>query len=78
MPLGDIAAGLLGFIGRLLGQLVIELMLEIVIKGPGYLLARSWRRGTSPVDPDGWLVILLGILFWGLVGLAVYLIFFNR
>ena len=75
MPLGDLASGLFGFIGRMLGHLVIDLLLEIAIKGPGYLLARSMRRrGSGPVDPDGWLVGLLGIGFWIIVGGAAYLI----
>ncbi len=75
MPLGDLAAGLLGFVGRMLGQFVVELLLEIVVKGPGYLLARSLRRReTDRIDPDGWLAVLLGIVFWGVIGLAVYLV----
>lgn len=69
VPLGDLAAGLLGTVARLLGQVFAELILEILIKGPGYLILRGLRRSSAaPLDPDDWRVAVAGIAFWGVIG----------
>ena len=40
MPIGDIAEGLFEFVFRIIKQILVELVFEILIKGPGYLLAK--------------------------------------
>ena len=54
MPLGEIA-----------GHLLIEVVLEILIKGPGFLIARMLK---PDIDPESKWSIVLGVLFWGVLG----------
>jgi len=61
MPLGDIAGGLIGGALRLIAQFFLEIILEIVIRGPGYLICRLFRKG---IDPDSGWVAVAGIVFW--------------
>jgi|GraSoi2013_100cm_1033763.scaffolds.fasta_scaffold496267_2 hypothetical protein len=63
MPLGEIAGEVIAGILRVIGQFVLELVLEILIKGPGYVIVRALRR-RKDIDPEGAVVILVGILFW--------------
>ena len=72
MPLGDIAGELIGGLLRVIGQFVLEIVLEILIKGPGYVIVRAFRRRES-VDPDSAVVILVGILFWVVLIVGGYL-----
>ncbi|MEL7447911.1 MAG: hypothetical protein AAFN78_01810 [Pseudomonadota bacterium] len=69
--LDDLAEGLF----RLLGRLFVEVVVELLIKGPGYLIVRAFSKGS--VDPDGWKAVIVGLLFWLLVGFAVYFVFFK-
>lgn len=46
---------------------VWELVGEIIIKGPGYLIVRSIRP-QDRTDADGCLVIISGLTFWCLAG----------
>ena len=69
MPLGDIAAEVLGSIFRVMGQLAQEVFFELLIKGPGCLICRLFRK---EVDPDGAAVILVGMLFWVILCVAAY------
>lgn len=45
-----------------------ELVAEIVIKGPGYLIVRIIRP-QDRTDPDGCLVMISGLAFWCLAGM---------
>lgn len=58
-------------------RLFLELFFELAMKGPGYLLAR-WLYPREQTDPDGCLVVVLGIAFWIAVGalVAVSFVFF--
>ena len=69
MPLGDIAGELLGGIVRIIGQFILEVVFELLIKGPGYLICRVFRKD---IDPDSPIVVLVGFAFWAIVLLAVY------
>jgi hypothetical protein len=69
MPLGDIAGEVLGVILRFLGELFLQIVVELVVKGPGHLICRQFRRDANP---DGGLVIFVGLLFWVVVAGAVY------
>lgn len=73
MPIGDVAAGILEVIGRIIGQIFIEVILELLIKGPGYLILKIIKGNKiDELDPDDGLVILTGILFWVFVALIVF------
>ncbi len=61
MPVAEIAGELLGFIGRILLQFFVEIVFEILVKGVGYLIVRPFNRN---IDPDGAVVIVVGIVFW--------------
>ena len=61
MPLGEIA-----------GHLIIEVVLEILIKGPGFLVARLFK---PDVDPESKWSIVLGVLFWVVLGGLGYCVY---
>lgn len=63
---GELAGGVLKFIGRLL----IEVFFEFLIKGAGYILCRPFSR--RRLDPDGGLVVMVGSAFWIAVGVGIY------
>lgn len=63
---------LVGIAGRLLTRLFVDIGLEVLVKGPGYLVCRSLSR--SPPDPDGLRVLLVGALVWVLLGGAAWLL----
>ncbi|MCW8875529.1 MAG: hypothetical protein OQJ89_03415 [Kangiellaceae bacterium] len=68
----DFVGGIAKLIGRVIYQIFIEIILEIIIKGPGYILYKL-VKGQEP-DPDGISVFILGMLFWVLMGYGVYLV----
>jgi hypothetical protein len=71
MPLGDLAGGLIGGALRLIVQFFLEIILEIVVRGPGYLICRLFDKD---IDPEGGWVAITGIVFWiGLVSGGIFL-----
>lgn len=71
MPLGDIAGEVIGSIFRVIAEVVIEIFFEISIKGPGYLIVRVFRP-RDRFNPDGAVVILVGICFWVVILVGGY------
>lgn len=67
----DVVEGVFRILGRFIGQVFIEIILELLIKGPGYFIARTFKK----CDPDGVIVVVTGILFWVVVSLGVYSIY---
>jgi hypothetical protein len=65
---GEVAGGVLKFIGRL----IFEVVFEFLIKGTGYILCRPFSR--RKLDPDGGLVVAAGLVFWLAVGVGIYAI----
>jgi hypothetical protein len=63
---GEVAGGVLKFIGRI----IAEVVLEFLIKGVGYMLCRPFSR--KELDPDGGLVAFVGLAFWIAVGVGIY------
>ncbi len=61
MPLGEIA-----------GHLLIEVVLEFLIKGPGFLIARLFK---PDIDPESRWSIALGLAFWAVLGGLGYLVY---
>jgi hypothetical protein len=41
----------------------VDLIFEIGVKGVGFLIVRTYRKRPD-IDPDGFEVALLGLLFW--------------
>lgn len=52
-----------------MGEAIFEILFEVALKLPGFLILR-WVRPKT--DPDGCLVPLIGLLFWIVVGLIIY------
>ncbi|GLQ30914.1 hypothetical protein [Litoribrevibacter albus] len=57
---GDIFSGVFRFIIRIFADVI----LEILIKGFGYLIYRPFNKH---VDPDGLKVTLVGMVAWGIL-----------
>jgi hypothetical protein len=73
MPLGDIAGSILGGILRIVAEIFVNVVLEILIKGPGHIiLKRVVLRHREDVDSDSILVVLTGALFWLVIGGTAY------
>jgi hypothetical protein len=69
MPLDDIAGGLISGVFRVIAHILVDVVLELLIKGPGYAICRIFR--TDP-DPDAGVVVFVGLLFWAIVGVIIY------
>ncbi len=69
MPLAEIAGEIVGGVFRFVVHVFLEVLVEILIKGPGYVICSTF---SASVDPDGVTVILVGLLFWTAVGLLGY------
>lgn len=65
----DVVGGVFRFIGSVIADVVFELL----IKGPGYLVVKQFSK-RSP-NPDGFIVVLVGLLFWAFVGVAGYFVY---
>ena len=63
-------------LGELLFQTVGEFIVEVLVKGAGYLIVRyGWRRGRRGADIESWVVLWVGIAFWltvAVVALGAY------
>jgi hypothetical protein len=46
---------------RVIGNIVLEVVLEFLIRGPGYLICRTFKKDINP--EAGW-VIVAGLAFW--------------
>jgi len=76
MPVEELAAGLFHLLGRFLGYFLLEIVFEILIKGPGYLIVKYLLGGNKDErDPDGILVLFMGIAFWLAIVLLGYLVY---
>ena len=51
---------------EVIARVLVEIVVELLLKGPGYLIVKSFRSETD-ADPDGCLVFVVGILFWCVV-----------
>lgn len=69
MPLGDLAGEALGGVFRVIGRLLVELVLELLVKGAGRAVLRVLRPRSEPGDTAA---TLAGLLAWAaLLALAV-------
>lgn len=75
MPLGDLAAGLVEIIFRFIGQFFLEIVFELLLKGPGYLLVKAFT-GNKRAAPNEVLVLVVGIVFWLVIGCSAFALYF--
>ena len=66
----DVAGGLFKVIARFLGYIFLELIFELLLKGPGYFICKQLTKNDS--NPDGVIVVFIGFLFWVVLGLSAY------
>jgi hypothetical protein len=59
--MGEVIAELLGGVLRFSYSLIFDVVVELLIRGAGYWICRLLRRD---VDPEGALVVWVGIAFW--------------
>lgn len=52
-------------------EALFSIVFEILIKGPGYLLLRLFQPAEG-VEPDGCLVVMIGLAFWAVVGIGIW------
>lgn len=52
---------LLEVVGRFLLRILNEVLIEFLCRGTGYLICKPFK---SNVDPDGFLVVAVGFIFW--------------
>ena len=69
MPLGDIAGEVVAGTLRFLARAFLEIFVELLVKGPGYVICRAFDED---VDPDGIRVVIFGALFWAVTGGGAY------
>ena len=72
MPIGEIAGEALGGILRVVGRILFEVFFELIIKGTGYALVRLVRPKPEPSETA---CAVVGLLFWGAVGIGSYFIY---
>jgi hypothetical protein len=69
MPLGEIAGEAIVGVVRFLGGFIVDVVLEIAIRGPGYLICRAVKKDID--SESGW-VLLAGVGFWLVLGVGAY------
>lgn len=65
--------GLFKIIVRFVGYILYEIVFEILIRGTGYIITNLLTKNEP--DPDGIIVIIVGSVFWLIVGYLSYLIY---
>ena len=71
--IADIVGEVVGGIAR---TIFADILLEILIKGPGILIMRA-IPGRRHLEPDGARVFAAGLLFWAIVGGVGYGIYMS-
>lgn len=71
----DVFEGLFRIIGRLIGYFIVEIVFEILIKGTGYFITRLFTKNDP--NPEGFLVIFVGAVFWVIISALAYSIYVN-
>ncbi|MET1254867.1 hypothetical protein [Aliikangiella maris] len=72
MPVGEVAGELLSGLFRLIGRFFVEIIFEILTKSTGYAICQIFSKR---VDPDGVLVVVVGLSFLSLIGLLIFFIY---
>ncbi|WP_051221618.1 hypothetical protein [Neptunomonas japonica] len=66
---GEIVGELFSGIFKFIFRIFIEVIVEILIKGLGYLIYRPFNKD---IDPDGFKVIIVGLIFWIIILFTAY------
>jgi hypothetical protein len=69
VPIAEATGELLGGLLRFLGNFFIEAVLEVLVKGLGYSVCRLFSKS---VDPDGFVVAIVGVFSWVAIGILIY------
>lgn len=72
MPIGEAVGELLGGVLRVIGNIVVDLLLEVVIRTPGYFICHFFHKEIEL--ESGW-VVAVGVAFWVSVALAGYALY---
>lgn len=59
---------------RLVVYVLKEIALEILVRGPGYFITRSYTA-KEQIDVDGWEVTIWGVAFWLVIGFGWMVLF---
>ncbi len=58
---------------RFFSYLLMDIILDVLIKGAGYLLIKALPFSKKKtISPDGFLSITLGLIFWVSIGMMIY------
>jgi hypothetical protein len=68
MP-AELAGEVLGGAIKFIVNVVAEVVIELLVKGIGYLICKPFKKN---IDPDGGMVIFVGLAFWLFVILGGY------
>ncbi|WP_339847793.1 hypothetical protein [uncultured Halopseudomonas sp.] len=71
----DVFEGIFKLLGRFVSQIFIEVIFDILIKGSGYLIVKSFSKADP--NPDGIAVVLTGTLFWIALAFGAYGLYVN-
>lgn len=71
MPIDEIGIGFFGAIFRFLGWVFFEVIVEILIKGLGYLICRPFKK----VDIDSAASAVVGLIAWVAIIILIILVF---
>lgn len=70
MPIDEIGVGIFGAIFRFLGWVFFEVIIEVLIKGLGYVICRPFKK----VDVDSTASAIVGLIACGVIIVSVILI----
>lgn len=70
MPIDEIGIGFFGAIFRFLGWVFFEVIVEILIKGLGYLICRPFKK----VDIDSVASAVVGLIAWVAIIISIILV----
>ena len=60
---------LLEVAGRFVLKMLNEVLIEFLCKGTGYLICKRFNR---QIDPDGFMVFVVGAMFWLVLIISAY------
>lgn len=66
----EVVGGIFKVVGRFFVQFFLEVIFELLLKGPGYFFSKQFTKRDP--DPDGFIVVLTGFVFWVALGLSAY------
>lgn len=71
MPIDDLAGEAIGGTLRFAGRIISEVILEVLIRGPGYRICRACGYQG---DTEGFLPAFAGVMFWAILAAGTCLL----